>query len=438
MTDHCNVLLVYPEFPDNSFWNIKDVCEVAGARYLSPPLGLLTIAAMLPQSWNFRLVNRNTEELKDADFDWSDVVMTGGMLFQQTDTLAIVARAKERGKPVVVGGPGVTSTPDAYAAADFRVVGEAEGVIAHFVDDWRAGCRSGTYLAEKFKADVTTTPNPRWDLLKFKQYMQIGMQFSRGCPFTCEFCDIIELYGRVPRTKTTAQVLRELDSIYALGWRGQLDFVDDNLIGNMKAVKAFLPHLVEWQRVHDYPFEFNTEASINMSDDHELLGLMRDAGFTSIFVGIESPDTDTLIDMQKKQNTRRGIADSINRIQNAGIFVMAGFVVGFDTEKGGVEDAMVAIVEETAIPIAIVSMLSALPNTQLSRRLQKEGRRLDFEDIATYEDRRGDFMTSGLNFVTKRARAATSLSTIATASSGSSRPKPISTACKMSQPGSGP
>jgi radical SAM superfamily enzyme YgiQ (UPF0313 family) len=249
------------------------------------------------------------------------LVMTGGMLLQQADTLEIVTLAHKHAKHAVVGGPDVTSSPHLYAAADFLILGEAEGVIHDFIAAWERGERSGTLQAEKFAIDVTKTPIPCFDLLKFDQYLYIGVQCSRGCPFTCEFCDIIELYGRVPRAKTNQQMLAELDRLYQLGYRGHVDFVDDNLIGNKKAVKGFLPHLARWNEDHDYPFEFSTEASINLSDDQELMRLMRDANFFGVFVGIESPDPMTLTLMKKKQNTRRNIAESIHKIYSYGMFV---------------------------------------------------------------------------------------------------------------------
>ena len=256
----CNALLIYPRFDADTFWNFKRTGEVFGAKYPASPLGLITIAAMLPRSWSIKLVNRNTEELSDADLNWADLVFTGGMLPQQSDTLDVVDFCRARGKPVAVGGPGVTSCPHLYQAADFRVIGEAEHIMESFIAAWEAGAREGQFEAEKFKTDVTKSPIPRFDLLKFDDYLHIGVQFSRGCPFTCEFCDIIELYGRVPRAKTNTQMLAELDELYRLGDRGHVDFVDDNLIGNKKAVKAFLPELAKWLETRDYPFEFTTES----------------------------------------------------------------------------------------------------------------------------------------------------------------------------------
>jgi radical SAM superfamily enzyme YgiQ (UPF0313 family) len=402
----CNVLLVAPRFSGRSFWNFEAACEVYGARFPAPPLGLITVAALLPSPWQCRLVNRNTEELRESDLDWADLVMTGGMLPQQPDTLRVIELAHQHGKPVVVGGPDATSSPEAYKTADFQVLGEAESIIGAFIAAWESGARQGVFEAEKFTTDITQTPIPRFDLLKRSQYTYFGVQFARGCPFNCEFCDIIELYGRMPRVKTADQMLAELEALYASGYRGHLDFVDDNFIGNKKAVKAFLPHLIAWQKARGYPFEFSTEASINIADDDALLALMREANFFTIFVGIESPDTDTLVSMQKKQNTRRSLVDCVHKIYRAGMFVNAGFIVGFDSEKGSVADAMIDCIEATAIPFCMVGLLYALPNTQLTRRLAREGRLFPPEDIMHLagKDAVGDQCTAGINFETARPR----------------------------------
>src|SRR5215212_1524496 len=394
------VLMIYPRFSADSFWVYTEACELAGAKYPTAPLGLITVAAMLPPCWEVRLVNRNTEEIGAGDLAWADLVMTGGMLFQQADALKIIDMAQALGKPVAVGGPDVSSHQSVYARADIRVIGEAEGIIEEFIAAWERGERCGLFEAPKFKIDVTKTPIPRFDLLKFEHYLYIGLQYSRGCPFTCEFCDIIELYGRVPRTKTNTQMLSELDALYRLGYRGHVDFVDDNLIGNKKGVKAFLPDLREWQKAHDYPFEFTTEASINLADDPELLRLMNEANFVGVFVGIESPDPETLRLASKKQNTRRSIPDSIHRIYGAGMFVTAGFIVGFDNEKGAIADAMAQLIQDAAIPVAMVGLLYALPNTQLTRRLEHEGRLHPLPEFLPKED----MCTQGLNFDTKRPR----------------------------------
>jgi radical SAM superfamily enzyme YgiQ (UPF0313 family) len=396
------ILLVYPKFSADTFWNFAETCKVFGAKYPAAPLGLITVAALLPPSWEVRLIDRNADELGDSDIAWADLVMTGGMLTQQRDTLHVIDECHRLGKPVAVGGPAATSTPDIYASADFRVLGEAEGVIGQFLDAWERGEKSGTFEIEKFTVDVTKSPVPKFSLLNFDNYLHIGVQFSRGCPFTCEFCDIIELYGRVPRAKGNAQMLAELDELYRLGYRGHVDFVDDNLIGNKKAVRTFMPELRAWLDRHDDCFVFTTEASVNLADDDDFLKAMSDANFVGVFVGIESPDSETLVAMKKKQNTRRSLAESIHKIYAAGIFVTAGFIVGFDSEKGSIADAMIELIEEAAIPACMVGLLYALPNTQLTRRLGKEGRLHPTPDVMASDF--GDQCTQGLNFDTLRPR----------------------------------
>jgi radical SAM superfamily enzyme YgiQ (UPF0313 family) len=390
--------MVFPRFNQNSFWNLQAVCDTYGSRAQSPPLGLMTVAALLPPDWTVRLVDRNADTLQDADLKWADMVMTGGMLPQRADTFTVIDLAHRHGKPAIVGGPDPMSSPEEYEDADFRVLGEAEGLIEHFIAAWNAGDRKGTFEAERFKADVTTSPVPRFNLVEFKRYSYMGVQFSRGCPFTCEFCDIIELYGRVPRSKTNEQMLGELQALYDAGYRGHINFVDDNLIGNKKALKRFLPALAAWQRARGYPFELSTEASMNLADDRELLDMMSAANFFGVFVGIESPDTDTLVAMQKKQNTRRSLVDSVHKLYDAGIIVIAGFIVGFDSERDKVAPQMIECIEAMSIPVCMVGLLTALPTTQLTRRLEAEKRLLPL----AFDH--GDHCTTGLNFVTKRPR----------------------------------
>lgn len=403
--DRCRVLLVHAWFADDSFWNYRATCTLVGAKYPAPPLNLITVAAMLPQDWEFRLIDENVEALTDEAIDWADLVMCGGMLPQRPRTLRAIERAQARGKPVLIGGPDTTSSPGVYAHCEFQLIGEAEGTLERFVADWRSGVREGVYEAPKHTVDITTTPVPRYDLLRKGAYIELSLQFSRGCPFLCEFCDIIELFGRKPRTKTTAQVLAELDAIHATGHRGIVDFVDDNLIGNKKAVKAVLPEIIAWQKAKGYPFQFTTEASLNLADDTEFLELMRQAKFMAIFVGIESPDPDVLTAMQKKQNTKRNIAESIHRIYAAGIAVVGGFIVGFDNEKQSVADDLIELVEDAAISVAMIGLLVALPSTQLERRLAREGRLHTIDDTAIeHEFLQGDQCTLGLNFDTLRPR----------------------------------
>jgi radical SAM superfamily enzyme YgiQ (UPF0313 family) len=359
------------------------------------------VAALLPRAWDVRLVDRNVEELSDADLVWADVVLTGGMLPQQRDALEIVARAHAAGKKVVVGGPDATASPEVYAAADFQVLGEAEEILGAFVADFERGAARGRYQADGFP-DVTRSPVPRYDLLKLSRYMNVGVQFSRGCPFDCEFCNVIELNGRTPRTKAVPQVLAELDALRALGHRGHVDFVDDNMIGNRAKTKPLLRALATWLAERGHPFEFSTEASINLADDPELLALMKAANFFAIFVGIETPDPAALVAAHKMQNTRRDIAESIRTIHRAGIFVNAGFIVGFDAEEASVADAMVACIEATDVPVCMVGLLYALPGTRLARRLAAEGRLRDDAHAVRHDD--ADQCTSGLNFQTTRPR----------------------------------
>jgi radical SAM superfamily enzyme YgiQ (UPF0313 family) len=395
-------LLVYPRFRTPSFWNYRATCEGMGARYPGPPLGLITVAAMLPKDWEVRLLDCNVQRYRPQALDWADVVLVGGMIVQQPDALDIIRAAKARGKRVVVGGPDATSSPHLYEEADHLVLGEAEATLPRFLADLEAGTTSRVYTDPE-RPDVTASPCPRFDLLEFGKYLHVGVQWCRGCPFSCEFCDIIELYGRVPRAKTSAQMLEELQTLYDLGYRGHVDFVDDNFIGNKKLAKAFLPDLRDWLEERGWPFEFSTEASLNLADDDVLLGLMKEVGFFSVFVGIETPDEETLIATKKRQNTKRSITDSVRKIQQHGMFVTAGYIIGFDTERGSVADAIVECVEAAAIPVSMVGLLAALPTTQLTRRLAKEGRL--HEDNGFLREGQGDQCTGGLNFDTRRPRA---------------------------------
>jgi hypothetical protein len=395
------VLLVHPEFKVASFWNYRDTCELVDARYPAAPLGLCTVAAMLPKDWECRLVDRNVEDWDDKVLDWADYVFTGGMLPQQMDCLDLVRKARKRGKTVVVGGPDPTSSPHIYKEANHLVLGEAEVTLPRFLADLATGGAQPVYVDPR-SADMQQSPTPRFDLLKFDRYNHVGIQWCRGCPFLCEFCDIIELYGRVPRTKSHEQLMAEIQRLYDLGYRGHVDLVDDNFIGNKKLAKEFLPKLKDWLVAHKWPFEFTTEASINLADDEELMQKMQDVGFFAIFVGIESPDEATLIAMKKKQNTGRSIAESVHAIVKHGMWVNAGFILGCDGEQGSVAPGIIDCIESTAIPVNMAGLMFALPNTQLTRRLKREGRLNEHFDMANDVD--GDQCTAGLNFTPKRPR----------------------------------
>ncbi len=394
-------LLIYPEFRSASFWNYRETCKLVDARYPAAPLGLCTVAGLLPSDWAVTLVDRNVEPWDDALLDGADLVLTGGMMPQQRDCLDLIRTARAKGKRVVVGGPDATSSPHLYGDASHLVLGEGEVTLPMFLADLAAGSPKKIYQDPR-KADVQGSPTPRFDLLKFERYNHIGIQWCRGCPFNCEFCDIIELFGRVPRAKSAAQIFTELQTLYDLGYRGHVDLVDDNFIGNKKLVKEFLPELKKWLEERDWPFEFTTEASINIADDPALMQLMQEVGFFAIFVGIESPDEATLVAMQKRQNTRRSIAESIHKIYAHGMFVNAGFIIGFDTEKRSVARGIIECIEETWIPVNMAGLLFALPTTQLTRRLAAAGRLHENFDVAP--EGVGDQCTAGINFDPCRPR----------------------------------
>jgi radical SAM superfamily enzyme YgiQ (UPF0313 family) len=369
------VLLLYPLFP-KSFWSFEKALELVDRKALLPPLGLATVAAILPQTWEFRLVDRNVEALTDADWDWAELVIISAMIVQKEDFLAQIQEGRRRGKPVAVGGPYATALPhEAEAAgADYLILDEGEITLPLFIEAIERGETQGTFRANGDKPDVTSTPVPRFDLLNFNVYDNMSVQFSRGCPFQCEFCDIIVLYGRKPRTKTPEQLLAELDRLYELGWRRTIFLVDDNFIGNKRNVKLLLKELKPWMAEHGYPFHFNTEASVDLAQDQELMDLMVDCNFNAVFLGIETPDEDSLSVTKKFQNTRDSLSEAVDAIIESGLRVMAGFIIGFDGEKSGAGDRIVQFVEKTAIPTAFFSMLQALPDTALWHRLIKEGR----------------------------------------------------------------
>jgi radical SAM superfamily enzyme YgiQ (UPF0313 family) len=355
-------LLVQTKFSAFSFWNYQDVCQIVGAKYPAAPLGLLTVAALLPQQWTFRLIDENVEPLSDEDLLWADIVCTGGMLPQQDSMLGFIHRAHQLGRPVVVGGPDPTSQPELYKEADFLVLGEGEITIPMFLADLKSGAKFGKYVSEA-KADMQIAVVPRYDLIRFNDYIMIGLQYIRGCPFNCEFCDVIELYGRIPRYKTNTQVIRELQSLYDLGYRGHIDVVDDNFIGNKQKVKALLREIKTWTKERHYPFYFTTEASVNLADDDELLQLMKEVDFRYVFLGIETPENETLALNKKTQNVNRPVEDAVRKILSYGIVSNGGYIIGFDSESPNIVDNMITSVQQSAICMAMIGLLYALPNT---------------------------------------------------------------------------
>jgi radical SAM superfamily enzyme YgiQ (UPF0313 family) len=372
-----NILLVYPRFPQ-SFWSFDKTLELVNFKAQLPPLGLITVASILPQSWHYQLVDRNVRPVTEAEWQWADIVIISAMIVQKPDFLASIQEAKAHQKLVAVGGPYPTALPHEIetSGADFAILDEGEITLPLFVEAIERGDRSGTFRSDGVKPAVTDTPIPRYDLLDLDAYAEMSIQFSRGCPFQCEFCDIIVLYGRKPRTKEPDQLLAELQYLYDLGWRRSIFMVDDNFIGNKRNVKRLLQAMKPWMEERNYPFSFATEASVDLAQDPELMQMMVDCNFGTVFLGIETPDDDSLNLTRKFQNLRDPLVDSVQAIAHAGLRVMAGFIIGFDGEKSGAGRRVTQFVEETAIPTAMFSMLQALPDTALWHRLEKEGRLL--------------------------------------------------------------
>lgn len=396
-------LLIHPKFSPYSFWNFVDVSKIVGAKYQAAPLGLMTVAALLPQDWEIKLIDTNVEPLLDEHFEWADLIFTGGMLPQQIAILDIITLSHQKNKPVVVGGPDPTSQPHLYRSADYLVLGEGEVTIPVFLNDLANGSKSGEYVTSEF-ADMTKAVVPRFDLINFDNYIHLNVQFTRGCPFKCEFCDIIELYGRKPRSKTAGQMVKELQALYDLNYRGHIDIVDDNFIGNKKKVKETLLAIKVWSKKNNYPFYFGTEASINLADDDELLELMRDVDFRLVFTGLETPDDEVLEKANKKTNMNRSIVEATKKISSYGMVVNAGFIIGFDNENNHTAKRMIEFIQETGICVSMLGLMYALPNTMLTKRLQREGRLFEEFSVFTDNNTQIDQASSGLNFITLRPR----------------------------------
>ncbi len=371
------VLLINPEFPP-SFWSWKETCEFEGKKTLMPPLGLLTVAALLPQEWEFRLADLNTRPLSGDDWEWADLVMLSGMIIQKEGVCRLIRQAKQQRKATVVGGPYATSLSREVleAGVDFLVRGEGEVTVPYFLAALREGQPGGIFEEDK-KPEMTTSPVPRFDLVNCDDYNTLSIQTSRGCPFNCEFCDIVNLYGRIPRYKTASQVIQELATLNRLGWRGPVFLNDDNFIGNRDHARAILTQLTPWMKSHGEPYNFWTQTSVNLGQDLELIDLMTEANFSHVFLGVETPETEILSLNRKYQNIRNPLGKSLANINANGLSVVASFVIGFDQEKPGAGERICQFVEENAIPIVMLNRLQVLPNTDLWDRLQREGRLLE-------------------------------------------------------------
>jgi radical SAM superfamily enzyme YgiQ (UPF0313 family) len=388
-----NALLVYPAFA-TSFWSFKFALQYLGKKSSMPPLGLLTLANMFPQDYHVRLVDMNVRPLTDADLQWADLVCTSTMIVQRTSLEHVIARAKRAGKPVVAGGPHPTSYWEDMEDVDYFLLGEVEDTFPRFLHDLEQGTARHLYMPQERPA-ITQTPLPRYDLIPMRAYGSMLLQFSRGCPFDCEFCDITKLYGRVPRTKTPEQMLAEFELLYRLGWRGALFLVDDNFIGNRRDALRLLRALIPWQRARHYPFNLCTEASMNLVEYDELMEAMIQAGFTSVFVGIETPTAAALLATKKKQNVRTDDPEyplhAVHTLQAKGFEVMGGFILGLDGETPEVFDLHIRFIQHAAIAMAMEGLLTVLKGTDLYHRMAREGR--------LRGDTTGNNLDTQLNFV---------------------------------------
>ncbi len=392
------ILLIYPRFP-KTFWSFDRAVELMGHQVLLPPLGLTTVAALLPQNWEFKLVDCNVREVSEDEWAWAELAILSAMIVQKKDLTHQIELAKQHKCRVAVGGPFASSTPEAeeLKEVDYLVLDEGEITLPMLAEALSKGAPTGTFTADGEKPDLSTSPIPRFDLLDRHAYAMMAVQFSRGCPFQCEFCDIIVLYGRKPRTKTPLQLIKELESLYQLNWRGEIFLVDDNFIGNKRSVKLLLSKLAPWQKGHSYPFSFTTEASIDLASDEELMNQMVDSGFNRVFLGIETPDTTSLTGAGKHQNTRTPLLEAVDTITGKGLLVMAGFILGFDGERSGAGQRIVSFVNQSNIPVAMLGILQALPKTALWQRLETEKRLIKLD--TKFE---AGIQTNLLNFIPSR------------------------------------
>jgi radical SAM superfamily enzyme YgiQ (UPF0313 family) len=370
-----NILLVYPIYPD-TFWSFKHALKFVSKKASFPPLGLLTVASMLPEDWNKKLIDMNATKLEDKDILWADYVFLSAMSIQSESVDEIIKKCKNLNRKIVAGGPLFTSSSEYYNNVDHLVLNEAEITLPRFLNDLNEGKAKQKYTSEDW-VDIASTPLPLWEIVPTNNYTSMNLQYSRGCPYDCDFCDITVLYGRKPRTKTKAQMIDELDALYFTGWRGPVFFVDDNFIGNkVKLKKEILPAIADWMEKRKNPFYLNTEASINLADDEQLMQLMVKAGFEAVFIGIESPNDESLIECNKNQNRNRDLISSVKKIQQSGLEVQGGFIVGFDNDPPSIFEKLTNFIQESGIVTAMVGLLNAPKGTKLHKRLEDEGRML--------------------------------------------------------------
>ncbi len=369
-----NVLLVYPVYPE-TFWSFKHVMKLISKKAAFPPLGLLTISPMLPSSWEKKLVDLNISELSDEQIIWSDMVFISAMLVQMESAKEVIARCNRLGRKVVAGGPGFTTQYERLGGVDHFVLNEAEITLPMFLKDFEEGTLKKVYSSSERPA-ITSTPTPDWSLINFKHYATMPVQYSRGCPFDCEFCDIVIMNGRIPRTKSPEQMIGEMQSLRDAGWKGPVFIVDDNFIGNKSSVKTMLASLIDWQKKNRFPFSFTTEASVNLAEDEELMKLMSKANFAKVFLGIETPCIESLQECGKSQNTKKSLREAVQAIHRNGMQVMGGFIVGFDNDSEDIFERQIKFIQQAGVVTAMVGILIALPQTRLWNRLKSEGRLL--------------------------------------------------------------